>query len=138
MILGIGVDIIHLPRIYSLITRNFPRQFKRFVTRILDSDEIKEFYSIFPINNEGDNMIIDNYNHPVVQYLAVRWSIKEAAYKALYPNYKATWKDLSVKKFEEKPHLFIHKNVELKNIITHSSVSHDGEYVIAQVLIECV
>ncbi|CAG8443790.1 9195_t:CDS:2 [Diversispora eburnea] len=94
MILGIGVDIIHLPRIYALITRNFPRQFKRFVTRILDSDEIKEFYSIFPIYNEGDNMVIENYNHPIVRYLAVRWSIKEAAYKALYPNYKATWKDL--------------------------------------------
>ena len=86
-----------------------------------------------------------------------RWTLKEAAYKALFPYYRLTWKDISINQIEGifkicmtflslcmtniilgKPHLIIH-DVEQKginNIKVYSSVSHDGEYVISQVLIE--
>jgi holo-[acyl-carrier protein] synthase len=45
MILGIGVDIVHLPRIASLISR---RGSNKLAKRILSSHELVEFHSRFP------------------------------------------------------------------------------------------
>ncbi|CAG8554407.1 2455_t:CDS:2 [Funneliformis caledonium] len=110
MILGIGIDIIHLPRIKDLLTRK-PTSLLQFSKRILSDRELKEF-------NERDEL--DNN----VKFLAVRWTLKEAAYKALFP-------------YHRKPQLIIHEQKQEINISNvHSSVSHDGEYVISQVLIE--
>ncbi|CAG8517927.1 6452_t:CDS:2, partial [Acaulospora colombiana] len=127
-----------------------------------DHEEVDEFYSNFPGYGKGgkeDQWIkevdvesaskkkeevgdvlklgaVDKCNHPVVTYLAVRWSLKEATYKALYPHQRITWKDLSVRKVEGKPSLIISKEFQRKNLFnitkTHSSISHDGEYVVAQ------
>ncbi|CAG8673302.1 5818_t:CDS:2, partial [Acaulospora morrowiae] len=136
-----------------------PFQLTRFVKRIFDSEEINEFYCLFPefekcAKNDWERidgvdtkhmkeMFVDamnERNQSVVKYLAVRWSLKEAAYKALYPHHKATWKDLSVKKVEGKPCLILSKRfqqeISFDIVKTHSSISHDGEYVIGQVLIE--
>ncbi|KAG9291075.1 hypothetical protein G9A89_012947 [Geosiphon pyriformis] len=67
-----------------------------------------------------------------------RWTLKEAAYKALYPHYRLTWKDIIVTKKDEKPHLFFldSKKIGITTINAHVSVTHDGEYVISQVLLE--
>lgn len=45
MILGIGVDIVHLPRIAALISR---RGHDKLAKRILSESEMKEFRSRFP------------------------------------------------------------------------------------------
>lgn len=69
-------------------------------------------------------------------FLVVRWATKEAAYKALSPLYKPTWKDLTVSKVPGdggKPSLTFERFVEVK---LHVSVSHDGEYTVASVLAE--
>ncbi|GBB92839.1 hypothetical protein RclHR1_20640001 [Rhizophagus clarus] len=148
MILGIGIDIIHLPRIQTLLTRK-PTSLLHFSKRILSDRELKEF-NIF-LSNQKKNLIITKdlssnnlkqdkimINNNITKYLAVRWTLKEAAYKALYPHCRLTWKDISVNKIKEKPQLTIH-NINQKgidNIKIHSSVSHDEKYVISQVLIE--
>ncbi|KAJ1311710.1 hypothetical protein OPQ81_010182 [Rhizoctonia solani] len=114
MILGIGVDVCHIPRIARLATN------PRFQARILSKPECERFNSL----PEGER----------VRFLAVRWAIKESAYKALYPAYKATWKELTFLASEtKKPVLTFIKDKEIK---LHASVSHDGEYVFATVLVE--
>ncbi|CAG8733939.1 20430_t:CDS:2 [Cetraspora pellucida] len=138
MILGIGIDIIHLPRLKALLFRT-PFSLKRFTSRILTSEETKEFhYTFSSILNTRDNH--PTIEHNIVSYLAVRWSLKEATYKALYPHYSVTWKDVSIKKTKGKPYITINTPENIGNNIiiskTHASVSHDGEYVVAQVLIE--
>lgn len=89
MILGIGVDIVHLPRIASLITRRGP---ERLAKRILSQEELKEFKLI----NQEKQLI----------YLGSRWCIKEAVYKALYPVHKLEWKQVSVIKQDSKSFFF--------------------------------
>ena len=70
------------------------------------------------------------------------WSVKEAAYKALYPTVKATWKDLAYQSYAngQKPTLVFTETLEAdkgsKVGPIHVSVSHDGEYVVSQVLVE--
>ncbi|CAB5396331.1 unnamed protein product [Rhizophagus irregularis] len=119
--------------------------------KILSDGELKEF-NIF-LSNQKKNLISANnlsqnnskqdkimINNNIIKYLAVRWTLKEAAYKALFPHYRLTWKDISISKIKEKPYLMIH-NVSQKgnnNIKVHSSVSHDEKYVISQVLIESI
>lgn len=82
--------------------------------------------------------------------------MKEAVYKALYPIHKLEWKQVSVIKkagkmipylcpcihisniqlAAGKPHLYI-LNSNLYGIQkTHVSLSHDGDYAIAQVILE--
>ena len=76
MIFGIGIDIIHLPRIRTLLTRR-PTSLLYFPKRILSNGELKEFNNIFLKNNlatrdnnlERDKIVIDNN---VVKFLAVR------------------------------------------------------------------
>ncbi|ELU36123.1 ACPS domain-containing protein [Rhizoctonia solani AG-1 IA] len=119
MILGIGVDVCHVPRIARLATN------PRFPARILSSSEHGRF-----------NLL--NGSTERIRFLAVRWAIKESAYKALYPSYKPTWKDLAFlthRPETRKPTLTFAKHQEIK---LHASVSHDEEYVFAAVLAERV
>ena len=67
------------------------------------------------------------------RFLTVRWAVKEAAYKALFPLYRPTWKDLTVSKDCGKPSL---KFENCPRVKLHASVSHDGEYTVANVLAE--
>ncbi|CAE6524039.1 unnamed protein product [Rhizoctonia solani] len=114
MILGIGVDVCHIPRIARVAVN------PRFPARILSPPE----HERFALLNANER----------VRFLAVRWAIKESAYKALYPLHKPGWKDLVFLATEsKKPVLTFHKHKEIK---LHASVSHDGEYVFATILAE--
>jgi len=66
--------------------------------------------------------------------------VKEAAYKALYPMYKATWKELTYASFDDrrqlKPTLIFHPTNSGPGVNLHVSVSHDGEYIATTVLAE--
>lgn len=146
-ILGIGVDVLHLPRVLALIRR---RTESRFASRILSAKEFSEW----------DAMPLDNVQSRL-RFLAVRWeidihvsssiyslilrlrfSIKEAAYKALYPDVRPTWKELTYEsasrmKLGMKPHLLFHPlGAASKHPKLHVSVSHDGEYILTSVLAE--
>ncbi|KAI9487507.1 MAG: 4'-phosphopantetheinyl transferase [Benjaminiella poitrasii] len=125
MILGIGVDIVHLPRIAAIVHR---RGKDKFAKRILSPIEYKEFQS---------NRLIPSFNdEKQLAYLSSRWCIKEATYKALYPIHKLEWKHVTVIKKEGKPGIDIIDS-KLHGIQrAHISLSHDGEYAISQVILE--
>jgi len=128
-ILGIGVDVVHIPRIASLIRR---RTAGKLATRILSTQEIIRWKLISATQTEAKQ----------VQFLAVRWALKEAAYKALFPLRHPTWKELTYHPLDSvskrKPYLEYHPTArdDDDRIHLHSSVSHDGEYVFTTVVAE--
>lgn len=177
-ILGIGVDILHLPRLLQLVQRRArtslpshtnsnpeePRITERagldkLAKRILSNSERREYDLIARSLSAADDLT------QLQSYLANRWSAKEAAYKALYPKYLVSWKDLCMHKPEstsnigpidvvdlsqleaqgfrtKKPELAFsdewkskHPGVD-KLPKLHLSLSHDGDYVVANVLAE--
>ena len=137
-IIGVGIDIVHVPRIVSLVARRSPA---KFASRILSPSEFSQWESLSPpVTSTSRTTVTPIDSNPIgtewVRFLAVRWAIKEAAYKALYPNYNPTWKELSVSKepgHGGKPRLGFGK---FENVRFHVSVSHDGEYAVANVLAE--
>ncbi|KIY49025.1 4'-phosphopantetheinyl transferase, partial [Fistulina hepatica ATCC 64428] len=122
-IIGIGVDVLHVPRLAAV----YYRHFHRFPSRILSKHELSVFERLQRL-----------------RFLGVRWAVKEAAYKALYPMFHATWKDLTYSSLQigrMKPALsFVpRKNIsvsKLGGLFLHVSVSHDGAYVSANVIAE--
>ncbi|KAF9357309.1 hypothetical protein BGX26_003914 [Mortierella sp. AD094] len=125
-ILGIGVDILHLPRMQRVLLRHPDR----FVTRVLTNIEQQEFRAI----QESVGGKIDHQQ--LVQFLGARWALKEACYKAMFPHHKLTWQDVSVVKENGKPCLEIPEKARFGVGNTHATVSHDGEYLIGLVLFE--
>ncbi|KAG2077484.1 4'-phosphopantetheinyl transferase [Suillus decipiens] len=130
-ILGIGVDILYLPRLISLLSR---RGSEAFATRILSCQELQTFRLLAERHGEVKT-------GKITQFLGVRWAVKEAAYKALYP-IRPTWKEVTYSSFNgvtgAKPTLIyrpIHHDVGPASKL-HVSVSHDGDYVYAQVIAE--
>ncbi|KAF9482446.1 4'-phosphopantetheinyl transferase [Pholiota conissans] len=126
-ILGIGVDLVHIPRIAALLSRRTPQ---KFAAKILSPEEYSQWESIPPSESRR------------AQFLAVRWSVKEAAYKAMYPIIRPTWKEITYTSFSstgEKPFVKYHPTVPdvcSKIGRMHVSVSHDGDYVYSTVLVE--
>jgi holo-[acyl-carrier protein] synthase len=136
-IIGVGIDIVHAPRFASLIVRRTPT---KLATRILSPSELREWETTSPpisVPPSTDRRDLDAIMaEKWFRFLTVRWAIKEAAYKALSPRYKPTWKDLSVSKLPGdggKPSLTFESFVDVK---LHVSISHDGEYTVANVLAE--
>jgi len=125
---GIGVDLLHVPRMATLVRR---RGTNRVASRILSPLERDAFRQ--SLDGRGSNAAT------VVQFLGVRWAAKEAAYKALYP-LRPTWKALTYTTFDPrtgaKPTLVLHPNSEDAGLRLHVSVSHDGEYILAYVVAE--
>ncbi|GJJ77141.1 hypothetical protein EMPS_09500 [Entomortierella parvispora] len=194
MILGIGVDILHLPRFQRL----FRLRPERLITRILTKSEQDEFFTIqarirardapavvaaaptdktvealsssssssqspsssastanvsaVKIDNEptsagtgfasaspsslSKNPAVTkiDLNDELLRYLASRWALKEASFKALYPHHTLTWQDVTIVKENGKPCVRVAENFGVGK--THATVSHDGEYLIGQVLFE--
>ena len=70
-----------------------------------------------------------------------RWAVKEAVYKAVYPIVKPTWHDFTLQKPAEspKPELVYHpkdSQLPLRLGRMHTSMSHDGDYTFATVIVE--
>ncbi|GAA5919627.1 hypothetical protein JCM1841_001091 [Sporobolomyces salmonicolor] len=135
MIAGVGVDLLHLPRLRALIARRGAALLAR---RILSVPEFAEWNERQLVNEQEKGE----------RYLALRWTAKEAAYKALYPIYKATWKDLQIWKEEgSKPVLAFSPTASLSSeeapdgrllqdqLNMHLSISHDADLMIAYVCI---
>lgn len=114
ILLGLGTDILHLPRISALLARH--RRQCQFAKRILSPQEFETWR-----------------RDPNTRYLAVRWSVKEAAYKAAFPNYRLTWKQLEFTTQSDSPKPSLHAPFH-SDLHFHASVSHDAEYVLATVI----
>ncbi|TFY72494.1 hypothetical protein EVG20_g494 [Dentipellis fragilis] len=127
-ILGIGTDLVHIPRIAALLVR----QPHRLPRRVLSPFEHPLWHAL-------------QSSEQRVRFVAVRWAVKEAAYKALYPTFIPTWKELSYlpppSDTRGKPSLLFLPSSDRKashGVKLHVSVTHDGEYAIASVVAERV
>ncbi|KAG0277366.1 hypothetical protein BGZ96_002890 [Linnemannia gamsii] len=125
-ILGIGIDILHIPRLKQVLSRRPDR----FLTRILTKAELTELEKL---KTELNGEIVHDR---AIRFVGARWALKEATYKALTPRLKLTWQDVTVYKDQGKPCLDIPEKEKFGIGAAHCSVSHDGEYLVAQVLFE--
>ncbi|KAI8368321.1 4'-phosphopantetheinyl transferase superfamily [Radiomyces spectabilis] len=135
MILGIGIDLVHVPRIASLIAR---RGFEGLARRVLSDEEMSVYRKQFIIDGSKVSMDKQNALHQKqIMFLASRWSMKEAVYKALYPVHKLEWKQKLVWfSSSGKPTLHVMHGEKFGIRRSHVSLSHDGEYIVAQVILE--
>lgn len=136
---GIGVDLLHVPRMAALINR---RGADRIASRILSPPERSAFGRLRPEQGVVTRFLSVRYvlfSSRLFHFLnGHRWAVKEAAYKALYP-LRSTWKELTYTTFDpqtgSKPALVSHPSGRPR---LHVSVSHDGEYILAYVVAEDV
>ncbi|KAJ2381450.1 hypothetical protein GGI05_005981 [Coemansia sp. RSA 2603] len=122
MILGVGIDILSLARIHAVVSRG-PKYTQRFARRVLSTPERLRFASITSAAAQAD-------------FLAARWCLKEATYKAAFPHQSLRWHDISVTTDGRKPHVHVHWLPELAHLAVHASLSHDAGLVASYVVIE--
>jgi len=123
MIIGIGVDLVDVKRFESII---FTWQ-HRFLRRIFTDKEIR---------------YCNTKKHPA-QRFATRYAAKEAFIKALFPRGQkgVRLKDIEIDQRDMRPVVNLSGRVEelarerdIKDV--HLMVSHDGDYGIANVVLE--
>lgn len=114
MIRDIGIDIVHVTRFKEKVND------QKFVQKILGQDEQDLFHNIVDTTRK-------------IEFLASRFSVKEAVFKALCEEgLPLTYHTVQVLyKKNKKP--FIQTDFTLKGDLL-VSISHDGDYVITQVV----
>ncbi|KAG7097029.1 hypothetical protein E1B28_004422 [Marasmius oreades] len=132
-ILGLGCDFVMVSRILQLMKR---RGSDRLASRILSRKEMSDWQLQLSRSQAFDS--IEN-----ARFLSVRWAVKEASYKALYPDFKPTWKELTYRsktKNGSRPCLIYTPRTEpitpARSLKLHCSVTHDGDFSFATVLVE--
>jgi holo-[acyl-carrier protein] synthase len=124
VILGIGVDLVHVPRIRRLLER----WQERFLDRVFTPEEVA--YA--------------RRRRDPAEHLAARFAAKEATLKALGTGLAMgiRWREMEVRRARgERPRIALSGRIaELgaaRGVRTlHVSLTHDGEYAVAQVLAE--
>jgi holo-[acyl-carrier protein] synthase len=123
MILGIGVDLVDVRRVEAIIYR----WQQRFLKRIFTDVEIK---------------YCNNKKNPA-QRFATRFAAKEAMIKALYPKGQEgiNYRDIEIGQKKSRPVINLYGRVkeaavEMGVTRTHVMLSHDGNYGIANVILE--
>jgi len=118
MILGTGIDLVFVPRLERSGRRWGPRFLDRIFTEAEQADCLRR-RNPWPA-------------------LAARFAAKEAFYKAADLD-RLHWKDVEVVRSPDgAPQLRLHggaRDLHGRHIL-HVSLSHDGDYAVAQVLIE--
>ncbi|MBI5328080.1 MAG: holo-ACP synthase [Deltaproteobacteria bacterium] len=117
MIHGIGIDIVHIPKFKKAVER----WGDRFKNRIFTQHELmycekRKFYE---------------------QHLAARFAAKEAFLKAI--GCVIQFADIEILNNPNGcPYIVLSKNPKyrIQNLKTHLTISHDGDYCIAQVILE--
>ncbi|KAI3640289.1 hypothetical protein MIR68_001167 [Amoeboaphelidium protococcarum] len=116
VVVGVGIDLLKISRIQRLIKKYGDRLGRR----VLSIDELKLY-----------NGVVDT-DHKV-KFIANRWALKEAAYKALsQTQYKPTWKQLHIVAIPNSPPVITHPYKDDVHLL--SSLSHDYGYVTAVVI----
>ncbi|KXS22010.1 hypothetical protein M427DRAFT_50372 [Gonapodya prolifera JEL478] len=177
MIVGVGIDIVNIPRIQRILFPLLPtspvakapqiRQgASRFLRRILTYAELDDFRARFPsaaplivTGDDSSRALTDIDSLSIARWVGARWAFKEAAYKALYPVHVLSARDVSVmrsfganRKLPGKPYLVFKEDVvekvarhhmhdgvlDLPTLNAFCSVSHDGEYLVGQVILEII
>jgi len=116
----------------------------RLAKRILSTREIKEWHSITTPASAIQYLAVRlqcSYYMPISRYCLnriYRFAVKEAAYKALQPDFAPTWKQLALIQPDStrKPMLLFEALAFSHPPTFHCSISHDGEYLVAFVVAE--
>jgi holo-[acyl-carrier protein] synthase len=124
MVFGIGSDVVQISRINSLVKR----WGNRFLQRVFTKREIE-----YCLQRKDPS-----------PHLAVRFGAKEAFLKALGVGYREgiRWRDIEVlRQGSGRPEIHLHQQAkalcEHHSICgVHLSMSHDGNYGLAEVLLE--
>ncbi|KAJ2157496.1 hypothetical protein GGF46_004468 [Coemansia sp. RSA 552] len=125
MIVGVGVDILSAARIDAIVRRGHMYT-ARFARRILSASEQAQFQAE-----------IAQADAPAqARYLATRWCLKEAVYKAAYARQVLRWGDVCVSKDGPRPVVQIKWAPALSRACAHVSLSHDQGLVIGYAVIE--
>ncbi|KAG8762902.1 hypothetical protein FRC15_008221 [Serendipita sp. 397] len=97
MIVGLGTDILNTLRLQAFSLNRLSRLSKRILTAkefalMQDTTGFPTSSSLHaPFAHQSD----EGFRvEAVSRFLGVRWAAKEAIYKALYPHYVLTWKDV--------------------------------------------
>ena len=123
MIIGTGIDIVNLKRFYDMDSDRLDRLAKR----ILTDDELVEFRQL------------DKVKQPL--HLAKMWSIKESIGKAFGTGISndTVWKNMQVYKNSlGQPQVQFLGALARKTVICHISVSHDGDYLVSNAVLDHV
>lgn len=123
MILGIGIDLVDVSRIEGIIYR----WQQRFLKRIFTDAEIR---------------YCNNKKNPA-QRFATRFAAKEAFMKALFPKNQEgiSYRDIEIDQLNDRPIVNLYGAVKeaarIRGVTrTHVMLSHDGNYGIANVVLE--
>jgi len=122
MVVGLGIDLVEVDR----VGRSAERFGDRFLRRVFHPRELEQ--------SRGDR----------VQYLAARFAVKEAAFKALGTGWSAgvRWVDVEVQNLRSgKPILLLHGEAaaragRLGARRAHVSISHTAAHAAAVVILE--
>ena len=123
-VVGIGVDLVRIPRIRRLMER----WQARFLDRVFTPDEVA--YAL--------------RRHDPAEHLAARFAAKEATLKALGTGLSmgVRWREMEVRRARgERPTLVLSGRTAALGAALgvrrlHVSLTHDGDYALAQVLAE--
>ena len=123
MIIGTGIDIVNLKRFYDMDSDRLDRLAKR----ILTDDELIEFRQLDKVKQ--------------TLHLAKMWSIKESIGKAFGTGISndSVWKNMYIfKNALGQPQVQFLGALARKNVICHISVSHDGDYLVSNAVLDYV
>lgn len=146
--LNIGTDVVHLPRIYRLLTQRGTRSnetyLHKFTRRILCPQELQDFHTRFRLQNstpydQEASIPSKEITPDMARWLAGRFAAKEAARKAAPGGATSiSWKDVLIRAApassvgSSRPEIVYLNGAESR--LGKLSISHDGDYVVATVL----
>ncbi|KAJ1645362.1 hypothetical protein J3B02_001203 [Coemansia erecta] len=122
MIVGVGVDLLSIARIRRIVLRG-SRYSQRFSRRILCDRELAGYQMC-----TADDLRTG--------FLASRWCLKEAVYKAAYPLQILQWDDVCIYKDGPKPLVHVKWNADLAAARVHVSLSHDDDLLVGYAVVE--
>ncbi len=123
MIIGTGIDIVNLKRFFDMDEERL----NLLAKRILTDDELVGFQQI------------DKVKQPL--HLAKMWSIKESIGKAFGTGISndTVWKNMQILKNQlGQPQVQFRGALARKSVICHVSVSHDGDYLVSNAVLDHV
>jgi holo-[acyl-carrier protein] synthase len=123
MIIGTGIDIVNLKRFFDMDEERL----NLLAKRILTDDELVEFQQLIEIKQ------------PL--HLAKIWSIKESIGKAFGTGISedSVWKNMQIfKNSLGQPQVQFRGALARKSVICHVSVSHDGDYLVSNAVLDHV